>query len=48
MRVTGGSAVMIGALLEVLAGFIFDFVFYTLLYGIGCLMLRVITLGRYQ
>lgn len=38
---------MLEALFEFLARFVVEFVFYTVLYGIGWLMLRSITLGRY-
>lgn len=38
---------MLEALLELLARFVLEFVFYTVLYGIGWIMLKAITLGHY-
>lgn len=38
---------MLDALLEVVARFVVEIVFYTVLYAIGWFMLRVITFGRY-
>lgn len=35
------------ALLELIARFLVDFVFYTVLYGIGFIMLKAVTAGRY-
>jgi hypothetical protein len=38
---------MLDALLELIARFVVEFIFYTVLYAIGWGMLKVITLGRY-
>lgn len=38
---------MLDGLFELLARFVVEFVFYTLLYGIGWLMLKAITLGHF-
>jgi len=38
---------MLDALLEIVVRFLVEFVFYTVLYGIGWVMLKTITLGRY-
>lgn len=38
---------MLDALFELLTRFVVEFVFYTVLYGIGWIMLKAITLGHY-
>lgn len=38
---------MLDALFEVVVRFVVEVVFYTVLYAIGWVMLKVITLGRY-
>jgi len=38
---------MLDALLELAARFLVEFLFYTALYGVGWIMLKAITLGRY-
>lgn len=38
---------MLDGLFELLAKFVVEIVFYTVLYGIGWVMLKTITLGRY-
>jgi hypothetical protein len=38
---------MLDAIVEPLVRFVVDFLFFTVLYAIGWVMLRVITLGRY-
>lgn len=40
-------APMLDALLEWIARFLVEFAFYTVLYGIGWLMLKSLTLGQY-
>ncbi len=47
MRGGGPFTAMLDALLEFIAKFLVEIVFYTVLYGIGWVMLRAITLGRY-
>lgn len=43
----GRHVVMLEALFDFLARFVVEFVFYTVLYGIGWLMLKAISLGHY-
>lgn len=38
---------MLNALVEVIVRFAMEFLFFTVLYGIGWAMLKVITFGRY-
>jgi energy-converting hydrogenase Eha subunit A len=38
---------MLEALFELTVRFLVEFVFYTVLYGLGWVMLKAITLGRY-
>ena len=38
---------MLDALFELVAKFLVEVVFYTVLYGIGWVMLKALTLGRY-
>ena len=38
---------MLEALAELVARFVVEFLFYTVFYGIGWVMLKTVTLGRY-
>ena len=38
---------MLEALFEIVARFLVEFLFYTVLYGVGWIMLKAITLGSY-
>jgi hypothetical protein len=38
---------MLDALLELIARFLVEFLFYTVLYGVGWIMLKAITVGHY-
>lgn len=38
---------MLDALFELIARFLVEFIFFTVLYGIGWIMLKIVTFGRY-